>query len=130
MRGQNIRGIAALLAIVVLLAAAVSAIRYRHAYGTFNVVVRPVHLYIGGYRFEPVDQVDLPPQELVRFRPGAPHLHSVGTWSLLPVVGGRSKDVITPDTGKCIALAAIELGHNHRAFYAMEDIANNPACGA
>ena len=126
MWGGNIRGIAALLTIVIVLAAGVSAIRYRHDYGTFNVAVRPVHLYIGGYRFEPTDPTVV---DLARFHPGMPHLRTVGTWSLLPAIGGRSKDVVTPDVGKCIGEVAIELGHHQEAFYVMEDVANNPACG-
>ena len=129
MRSQNVRGVAFLVVIVIVLAALVSAIRYRHSYGTLNVSERPVHLYIDGYRFEPADQSALSAQELARFRPGAPHVHSVGTWSLLPVVGGRSHDIVTPDTGKCIGVAAIELGHARDAFYEIDDIANNPFCG-
>ena len=37
---------------------------------------------------EPVDRNDLSAVERARFRPGAPHLHTVGAWSLLPAVGG------------------------------------------
>ncbi|MBO1754642.1 hypothetical protein [Allobranchiibius sp. CTAmp26] len=126
MRGQNIRGVAGLLVIVLVVLAAGSAIRYRHSYGTFDVMSRPVHLYVGGYRFEPTAQT---PEDVAAFRPGAPHLHSVGTWSLFPIVGGRSKDIVTTDVGKCISEVAIELGHHQQAFYVMEDVANNPACG-
>lgn len=103
MRGRKAQAIAALLAVVIFAGLVVSAARYAHAYGTLNVVGRPVHLYIDGYRFEPVDRADLSAEELARFRPGAPHLHSVGTWSLFPVVGGAAK-TSSPQTATDVSL--------------------------
>lgn len=113
------------IVVVVLLLA--FAVRYRRDYGTFDVSATPVHLYVHGYRFEPLAQADVPAQVRAEFASGGRDLHQVGTWSLFPVVGGRSKNIVSPDSSHCVDIAAIKIS-GHYAFYQADDIRNNTSC--
>lgn len=113
------------IVVVVLLFA--SAVRYRRDYGTFDVSATPVHLYVHGYRFEPVAQADVPAQVRAEFAADGRDLRQVGTWSLFPVIGGRSKRIVSPDSSNCVNIAAIKTKGRY-AFYQADDIGNNTSC--
>ena len=128
--GRASRGALVLaVTVMLLITAGACALRYRHAYGTFDTGRQPVHLYINGVRYDPIATSEVWSEERVRSDPPASHQHSVGAWSLVPVVHLRSKDIVTVDPSNCVNTAAIALGRNHYAYYEINDVGINEGCG-